>query len=392
MMEALVAIGLVSNIVQIIDFSSKLLSNYRELYRSSVGAFAANVDIEAAATRLVLLNNRIEDSTTTTSDDALKRLCESCSSTADELLAALDTVKAEGRKDKWESIGKALRSVWAKEQIAALEERLAISKLTLAHLKRYNHLDMATRGILDAILKHQDVFEAVYETQAATIRASHNEVVSRLETEHTTARLEVIRETALIIEDEHVRTRNVLQEIQTDGAFTAYPAAYTGTFDHTVGSGVTTLPANIRCFTGDEIHTLCRYTANARQSGARMYKSQNDSAMAEEATCDWLILSEQSSIGHGRRSGCVLRGRTSRHPSQFCVGNHTVSERPYTYSPKSYYRLHTTQAMQVENLPNELRLATLHDDTKCTAKLSNTTVEISASLSYFPSSLSTTIS
>ncbi|KAF2473705.1 uncharacterized protein BDR25DRAFT_311904 [Lindgomyces ingoldianus] len=174
----------------------------RELYWSSVGVLEANVDIEAAATRLVLLSNKIRDSTTTTSDDALKRLCESCSSTADELLAALNTVKAEGKKDKWESIRKALRSV---------EE---VSKLTLAHLKRYNHLNMATRGILDAILKHQDVFEAVYETQAATIRASHNEVVSRLETEHTTARLDVIRETALIIKDEHVRTRNVLQEIQ----------------------------------------------------------------------------------------------------------------------------------------------------------------------------------
>jgi hypothetical protein len=125
MTEALVAIGLVSNVVQIIDFSGKLLSSSRELYRSSVGALAANVDIETAATHLALLNNKITDSTSTTSDNALKRLCESCSSTADELLAALNKVKAEGKKDKWESIRKALRSVWAKEQIAALEERLA---------------------------------------------------------------------------------------------------------------------------------------------------------------------------------------------------------------------------------------------------------------------------
>jgi hypothetical protein len=73
---------------------------------------------------------------------------------------------------------------------------------------------VATQGILDAILKHQDVFEAVYETQVATIRALHNEVVSRVENEHTTTRLKVIRETALIIQDEHVRTHNVLQDIQ----------------------------------------------------------------------------------------------------------------------------------------------------------------------------------
>jgi hypothetical protein len=73
---------------------------------------------------------------------------------------------------------------------------------------------MATQGILDAILKHQDVFEAVCETQAATIRTLHNEVLSRIDAEHTTTRLKVIRETAFIIEDEHVRTHNVLQDIQ----------------------------------------------------------------------------------------------------------------------------------------------------------------------------------
>jgi hypothetical protein len=78
---------------------------------------------------------------------------------------------------------------------------------------------MATQGILDAILKHQDVFEAVCETQAATIRTFHNEILSRVETEHTTTRLEVIRETALIIEDEHVRTHNVLQDIQVSSLF-----------------------------------------------------------------------------------------------------------------------------------------------------------------------------
>lgn len=124
-MEALVIVGLVSNIIQIVDFSSKLLSVSKEIYRSSSGGLAAYADLETATTHLVSLNNKIKDSITVTSDDALKRLCESCSSITDELFAALNKVKVENKKDKWKSIRKALRSIWTKEQIAALEERLA---------------------------------------------------------------------------------------------------------------------------------------------------------------------------------------------------------------------------------------------------------------------------
>jgi hypothetical protein len=124
-METLAIVSLVGNVIQFVDFSGKLIAKSTELYRSNEGTLAENIDVETATNHLVLLNNKIKDAATTASDDALKRLCESCKSTADELLAALEKLKVNSKQDKWKSIRKALRSVWSKEQIRELEGRLA---------------------------------------------------------------------------------------------------------------------------------------------------------------------------------------------------------------------------------------------------------------------------
>lgn len=124
-METPAIIGLVGNIVQFVDFSGKLISKSTELYRSSEGALAENIDIEKATNHLVLLNSKLQNAATTTGDSALDSLCKSCDTAADELLAALDKVKVKGKQDKWKSIRKALQSVWSKEEIEELERRLA---------------------------------------------------------------------------------------------------------------------------------------------------------------------------------------------------------------------------------------------------------------------------
>jgi hypothetical protein len=124
-METLAVISLVGNVVQFVDFSCKLVAKSTELYRSSEGALAENIDTETATNHLVLLSNKIKDAATIASDDALRRICESCKSIADELLATLNKVKVNGKQERWKSIRKALRSVWSKEQIRELEGRLA---------------------------------------------------------------------------------------------------------------------------------------------------------------------------------------------------------------------------------------------------------------------------
>lgn len=124
-MEALAIIGLVGNIVQFVDFSSKLISTSTQIYGSAEGALAENVDIEAVTNDLVLLSNNLKDAASNPRDEALKSLCESCHTVAEQLLAALDKVKAKGKRQKLDSIRKAVRSVWNKEHIEGLERRLA---------------------------------------------------------------------------------------------------------------------------------------------------------------------------------------------------------------------------------------------------------------------------
>jgi hypothetical protein len=124
-METLPIIGLVGNVVQFVDFGGKLIEKSTELYRSSEGALAGNIDVETATNHLLLHSNKLKDAASTTGDNTLKRLCESCKSTADELLAALNKLKVNSQQYKWESIRKALRSVWSKEKIRELEGRLA---------------------------------------------------------------------------------------------------------------------------------------------------------------------------------------------------------------------------------------------------------------------------
>ncbi|OCK72799.1 hypothetical protein K432DRAFT_430890, partial [Lepidopterella palustris CBS 459.81] len=231
-METLAIIGLIGNIVQFIDFSGKLIAESTELYRSSEGALAENIDAETATNHLVLLSNKIKDAaTTTTSGDALKTLCESCESTAEKLLAALNKVKVNGKQDRWKSIRKALRSVWSKEDIRELEGRLArfreelnlhvivdlreqVSRLELDHSDRLKDLDLATQGVISAIVEQQDVFNAVHNTQVALIGTLHSETVLRVKDEHATTRREIIRETALNIQAEHAITRKLIQEMQ----------------------------------------------------------------------------------------------------------------------------------------------------------------------------------
>ena len=125
-MEALAAVGLVNNIFGFIDFGMKVISKFTELYRSTEGALAENLDLEAAANHLITLERKLMvDVAVETTDTELVRLCKSSQSVATELLAALSKVKAEGKADKWKSMSKALRSVRSKDKIEGLAERLS---------------------------------------------------------------------------------------------------------------------------------------------------------------------------------------------------------------------------------------------------------------------------
>jgi hypothetical protein len=96
--------------------------------------------------------------------------------------------------------------MWYREQVL---------RFGLDHSNRLNDLDLVTRGVVDAIVKQQDVFKAVHDTQIALMGTLHNEMLSKAENEHTTTRREIIGEAVSNIQAEHAITRQtIIQEIR----------------------------------------------------------------------------------------------------------------------------------------------------------------------------------
>lgn len=123
-MDSLTAVSLVGTIVQLVEFSGRLLSKAIEIYRD--GDLAIHTDTETATTCLLELNGKIQAGAGTAGlDPALEKLCQESRVVANELLAALFNLKVHGKRGKLKSMRAALQSVLSKNAIESLERRLS---------------------------------------------------------------------------------------------------------------------------------------------------------------------------------------------------------------------------------------------------------------------------
>ena len=121
-MDPLSALGLAGNIVQFIDFGSKLVCKGRQIYKSSVGALDQHVDLEAITNDLVLLIAQIEPSKyrNQESDAPLEE-----DAVFLKLTAVCNDVALTGRHRRWKSVRQALKTQWKTEKIEELSRRLS---------------------------------------------------------------------------------------------------------------------------------------------------------------------------------------------------------------------------------------------------------------------------
>ena len=125
MMDPVAALGLAGNVVQFVDFSCKILRDTKSLYGSSAGASAENDIVEAISNDIIILNNALTaPSAPGAIPDSMRSLASKCKDVAVELLEILDKIKVRGPHRKWKSFIQALRSVWEKEQIEGLIQRM----------------------------------------------------------------------------------------------------------------------------------------------------------------------------------------------------------------------------------------------------------------------------
>ena len=137
-MDPLSALSVAAAVIQFIDYSTRIVSKGKELYKSADGALAENIELETASVRLQNLSGTLKDSLQASqqapkegvarkSDGALETICEACVTVSKEFVDKLENLKVpEGHSHKkWKSFRQALKTVWTKEKIEEVAQRLA---------------------------------------------------------------------------------------------------------------------------------------------------------------------------------------------------------------------------------------------------------------------------
>lgn len=123
-MESIAALSLASNIIQVIDFSSRLVSRGRELYKSADGSLAEHAVLSDAARNLFELQEELQLSDTSGSHKKLIKLQKESEDVVQELAKIMDKAKRKNGNRKWQSIYQALRSVKTDREISNIARRL----------------------------------------------------------------------------------------------------------------------------------------------------------------------------------------------------------------------------------------------------------------------------
>ena len=124
-MDPVAAIGLISNIVQFVDFSWRLLDEARTLYKSTTGASRESNVLELVLDDLNDLQSKLlAPATEGAIPNPIRKLASECQNTANELISVLGMLKVKGEHRKWKSFMQALRSIWKREDIERLVKQV----------------------------------------------------------------------------------------------------------------------------------------------------------------------------------------------------------------------------------------------------------------------------
>ncbi|KAE9366262.1 hypothetical protein N431DRAFT_386517, partial [Stipitochalara longipes BDJ] len=130
-LDPLSALSLAGNIIQFVEFGTKLVHGTNEIIKSTEGSLEKHVWLEETTSSLGQLSNDLAIDTQrgptashSKKDEELLNLAISCKHDADDLLATLGDLKAQNPGRKWQSFVQALRSVWKESKIKELERRL----------------------------------------------------------------------------------------------------------------------------------------------------------------------------------------------------------------------------------------------------------------------------
>jgi hypothetical protein len=136
MADPFAALGLAGNIITLIDFTWKLFAGAHTIYRSHAGTSDENVVLEVIVRDISSLSGAVI--VEQARSEKLQLLAAESKRVAEELLHALEKLKAKGRNTRWGSLKAALKEVWSRGEIENLEKSL--SKLQAQVTAHIQHL------------------------------------------------------------------------------------------------------------------------------------------------------------------------------------------------------------------------------------------------------------
>lgn len=131
-MDPLTAFSLACNVIQVVDFSTKIVVTCRELYKD--GASSKNQEIESMTKHLTDLFTGLDFTNTVTSpgaashlyhdDQDLLKLAQQCSGTAIELIGELEKLRTQSQQKKRDALRKAIKVLRKGGAIKDIQKRL----------------------------------------------------------------------------------------------------------------------------------------------------------------------------------------------------------------------------------------------------------------------------
>ena len=129
-MDPFSALGLASNVVQLVDIGTRIVSAGCELY--SPDGISINGELETTMNDLVKIcssleqpQNQINGQVASRSERELIPLSLTCKNVGEELLTVLHKLKVQSPHKKWQSFRQALKAVWKEKEIHQYKERIA---------------------------------------------------------------------------------------------------------------------------------------------------------------------------------------------------------------------------------------------------------------------------
>lgn len=209
-MDPLTALGLASNVIQIVDFTSRLLSNSKEIYDSADGTLEMHRSLRQAATNLQELSAELrpkrpsnlqeperyrkekskpasEKKEIRPADVQLLELTIEAKRIADKVSFVVESLTSSKTDRKyWRSIQQALRAAWTQKEFLELEARLDTirKEIDTALLMSLRYVMPKLRYILlterSERLDRMSTSYTAIEAFGANVEKRHQEVLSAI--------------------------------------------------------------------------------------------------------------------------------------------------------------------------------------------------------------------